>query len=191
MEHKVAVKLCRHLINNQTIEKEYEDVYTYGLELLISFIVSTSVILAIGLAVNRIAETLIYFLVFISLRQFSGGYHADTYLRCKIVTILTYALIIVLSEVTSLSIPHYILLFLLAMILLLQGPVENPNKPLTSHQHNRNKVISIVIFLLLFSISLSMLLMQFKMHSVFYYSLLSVLLLMIVAKYYSYKEKRR
>lgn len=191
MEHKVAVKLCRHLIDNQTIEKEYEDVYTYGLELLISFIISTSIILVIGLAINRIAETLIYFLVFISLRQFSGGYHADTHIRCKISTVLTYVLIIVLSEVTRLSIPHYILLFLLAMILLLQGPVENPNKPMTSHQHNRNKVINIVIFLLLFSISLSMFLLQYKMHSVLYYSLLSVLLLMIVAKYYSYKEKRR
>lgn len=191
MEHKVAVKLCRHLIDNQTIEKEYEDVYTYGLELLISFIISTSIILVIGLAINRIAETLIYFLVFISLRQFSGGYHADTYLRCKISTVLTYVLIIVLSEVTRLSIPHYILLFPLAMVLLLQGPVENPNKPMTSYQHDRNKVISIAIFLLLFSISLIMFLLQYKMHSVFYYSLLSVLLLMIVAKYYSYKEKRR
>ncbi len=191
MEHKVAVILCRHLIDNKTIDKEYEDVYTYGLELLISFIISTSIILAIGLAINKIAETLIYFLVFISLRQFSGGYHADTYLRCKIVTVLTYVLIMVLSDVTRLSIPHYILLFALAIILLLQGPVENPNKPMTSHQHNRNKVISIVIFLLLFSISISMLLLQFEMHSVFYYSILSVLLLMIVAKYYSYKERRR
>ena len=43
MENKLSKWICRRLCAYQVIDKEYEDVYVYGLELIFSFLISTSV----------------------------------------------------------------------------------------------------------------------------------------------------
>lgn len=69
------------------------EIYVYGFELIISSIVETSALIIIGGLMHRMIETIIFLLSFSSIRIFSGGYHAKSYLRCFIVTLGGYTLV--------------------------------------------------------------------------------------------------
>lgn len=69
------------------------EIYVYGFELIISSIVETSALIIIGGLTHKMIETIIFLLSFSSIRIFSGGYHAKSYLRCFIVTLAGYTLV--------------------------------------------------------------------------------------------------
>ena len=73
MLNKTAVRLAKKLLSLQIITEEVFDIYVYGLELLLSFFFSSSVIVIIGTILGRVIETLVFLLVFVLLRSFTGG----------------------------------------------------------------------------------------------------------------------
>ena len=87
MEHYLSTAFAKHLLNKNIIKEEMFEVYVYGAELFISFVITNAIIIAFGILINQLAATLIHLLIFIALRRFTGGYHATTYLKCKITMI--------------------------------------------------------------------------------------------------------
>lgn len=188
MEHSIAVKLCTYLINSHTINKKNLYIYIYGIELLLSFISSTLTIVCLGIIFNVFIQTIVFLAIFIILRRFTGGYHANTYMKCKIATITVYLLVLTLSEFTMLNSLHYLLLLVVGLATIIKmGPIENPNKPITPYQNHRNRIISILLFVGLTIVSAFLYYFDVKIHTVMYYSLLFVILLMILVKFNLFK----
>lgn len=147
MLNKIAVILSKHLLSHNTITEELFEIYVYGFELLISSLMSTSIVLIVGMLLRRIPETIIFLITFVLLRSFTGGYHANSYLLCTLVTFLSYGFVLFLSEFIKVSINAYIILALAGLVLLLKmAPVEHPNKKLSFAKKRRFKIISIIIF---------------------------------------------
>lgn len=71
MENKLAKWICCRLRAKQVIDEEYEEVYVYGLELILSFLISTSIILVIGILFGQIISTLTFLATFILIRQYT------------------------------------------------------------------------------------------------------------------------
>ena len=150
MLYKISNCLADKLDGAEVITLESKDVYLYGLEVMISSLLSTLLILIIGLALNRFIDTLSFLVVFIGLRSFSGGFHANTYLKCAVVTLSLYFAVILLSF--FIKIPQIALWCLAPVgvaVLAVKAPVRNPNKPLTESEAVRHKIVSIIIFLLI------------------------------------------
>ena len=153
MLHKISSSLADRLINAEIVTRESRDVYIYGIEVLLSSLLSTLLILIIGLALNRFVDTLSFLAVFIGLRSFSGGFHANTYLRCAVVTLSVYFAVILLSFYVK--VPQAALLCLAPIgvaLLAVAAPVRNPNKHLTESEAIRHKIISIIIFALIITV---------------------------------------
>ena len=100
MEQKLAALMCQYMLKNKIIQPDLFDVYCYGTELLLSFVMSTSIIVILGIVCQRITQTIVFLVLFIFLRRFTGGYHANTYLVCKAFTVGTYIVVISLSEIS-------------------------------------------------------------------------------------------
>jgi accessory gene regulator B len=181
MESKLATMICRNLLSEGAIEEEYIDVYIYGLELVLSFIFSIIVILLAGILLNALYIALIFLTVFIALRRFTGGYHAPTYLRCKLTTIGIYITVTILCTYLTIPLLAYIPLLMLGLYIILRyGPIENIYKPLTPDTKKRNKYIAVWMFLLL-SLSGSVIhLWNQKLSNAIYYTLGFVVVLMII-----------
>lgn len=181
MENKVATKICRNFAKQGIIPKEYEEVYAYGLELVLSFIFSTLAILFIGILLNALDIAIIFLTVFIALRRFTGGYHAPTYLRCKLTTIGIYIAVTILCTYLNIPLFAYLPLLMLGLYIILRyGPIENIYKPLTPDKKKRNKYIAICMFLML-SLSGSVIhLLNQKLSNAIYYTLGLVVVLMII-----------
>ena len=147
MLEKASKSITNSLRKKGIVRDEFADVYQYGFELLLSFLVSTGLIIIAGIILNRFIETLVFLLVFISLRSFTGGFHAMKYWICTVSTFGVYSLVMIVSSCVSVNFHVFYILFLFGSIILyIKAPVENPNKELTKKQKSRYKWISLVLF---------------------------------------------
>ena len=83
-----ANKITSFLIENKEINKDDYEIYKYGFEVLIAFIVNTVVILSIGLLFNKLFYSIVFLICYCPIRQFAGGYHANNYTKCLLIFIL-------------------------------------------------------------------------------------------------------
>ena len=183
MEHILAKKFSNFLLRSKVIPQEYYEIYVYGNELLLSFIFSTSIIILIGLLFKRIIQTMLFLTIFILVRRHTGGYHAHTYFRCKLTTIMTYLSVLVLSEFTNIIMVHYLILLVLGLfIIIFIGPIENPNKPISVEQKRRNKLMGVVLFTMILVFSFLLYCRQSAFSNSIFFTLWSIIILMIAAK---------
>ena len=147
MLNRLSKKLAMRLVNNKIISYEDIDIYIYGFELLLSFLFSTLLILCIGTIFDCLVETIVFLIIFILLRSFSGGYHALTYSFCTFVTLSLYGTTMLLSYYTQIN---YISFFIIASVgiisLSIFAPVINPNKEISSKKAIQHKITSILLF---------------------------------------------
>ena len=143
---KLSRIIADFFIRQKIVPEEQREVYEYGFELSISSAIGILIILAIGLISGRFWESVVFYIVFCFTRLFTGGFHASTYLRCKI--ILTGTLLTVLAAdwlLGEIEDYYWFILHFYSLVIVCQfAPVENPNKELTKRQKVRCKVISIV-----------------------------------------------
>ena len=68
------------------LSEEERPVYVYGFELLLSTLSSMITICSVSIIIGKPGYAIFFMLFFFSLRLFTGGYHAKTYLICFITT---------------------------------------------------------------------------------------------------------
>ena len=147
MLNKMAVKITDKLVMKKIVSDDMADIYIYGFELLISFFFSTIGVLIIGIILGRFLQTLMFLATFILLRSFTGGYHANTYAVCSIVTFSLFGIVLLLAEFVFVPLYLYPILGLIGTIIMVwQVPIEHPNKKLSDDQKRKYKVISLVLF---------------------------------------------
>ena len=66
------------LANNNIINSEDRELYSYGLKQGMIMLINLLTTLAIGLVFNMLAESVILTVAYIPIRIYSGGYHSRT-----------------------------------------------------------------------------------------------------------------
>lgn len=147
MERKLSLWLVERLYKKATISSEYKEVYIYGLELIFSFIISTSIIITIGIVLRQLISAVTFLITFIIIRQYTGGYHATTYFMCKFYTISCFLVSVLLANIITVPKNAFlVLLFFGTIIICLFGPIENPHKPLTLKEKKKYKTIGLLLY---------------------------------------------
>ena len=154
---KIASKLTLILHRNNIISEDETEIYQYGLEMILSTILNCMIVLLLGALMNEPLAAVIFFIIFALVRSSSGGYHADTYLKCN--SIFAVNLIMVLLWVKFAApfyfiVCHVIFILIYFMMVTKYAPIENPNKTLSDLQKKHNKVLSIIYGIILTAISL-------------------------------------
>ena len=182
MEDRIAGYISNKLRAGGVIDPEYEEVYKYGLELVLSFLFSTAVIIAVGAAIGKLLPALVFLAVFISVRRFTGGYHADTYLKCKLTTVSVYLIVSAASSLFDVGYAAFIICAVTGLaVILLFAPIENPNKPLTTKSKRRNRIIGLVFYESLVCAAEVFVKIDHSVSDTICFSLFSILFLMIFA----------
>ena len=147
---KIITKFCQIIVNffirKNIFSEEQREIYQYGFELWVSSAIGILMVLAIGIISGKFWESVVFYIVFCSIRLFSGGFHAPTYLLCKITLAAVLILVLVLDWLLGGIADYYwSILYLYSLIIVCRfAPVENHNKKLTKHEKVRSKIISIV-----------------------------------------------
>ena len=129
-----ASKITSFLIENKEINQDDYEVYKYGFEVLIAFIVNIAIVLSIGLLFNKIF--------------YSGGYHANNYTKCLLIFILIFILTINTSSNVDSQI-YTLMIFIISTLsytgIFILAPIEHRNNPLTLREIKKYKKISRIL----------------------------------------------
>ena len=146
MFKKLSYKFANLLVKNKVIENYDFEIYRYGFETLIYFIVNISVALFIGIVFDRFIHTIIFLCCYCTLRQFTGGYHARNYTECTLTFAVIYLMTIFI--INNIDIDKYKYLLILTMVISVfiiykLSPLEHRNKPLSKVEKKNYKEVVI------------------------------------------------
>lgn len=130
---KIANKLTIFLVNREIISREDIPIYIYGYEALIASLVNFILIVILGVIFHQGWHSIVFFVVFALTRVHSGGYHAQSYLKCNLVLALVYIVTIMLTKAIIFSKTNYIVVFVLfyLSVILKFAPVPDSKKQIS------------------------------------------------------------
>lgn len=177
-------------------DKYPKEVYVYGIELLISSCISTSVILLIGLLSNTFFESVIFLVSFSAIRVYTGGYHSMTYLRCNIISALSYVAIAVFLYLFRETISNQFVMlscYIVTMLLsLIFAPVKHENKELSESDIKKYKNLSLLVITFVFIIcSVGYYIFEIKPMLIIFPTYIAIDIAMIVSIVKNYIKLRR
>lgn len=70
---RISAYLSTLLLQEKIITADEKDTYKYGFEITIANMINGLIVLSVGLGLNMLAEAILFYLVFVSLRFFCGG----------------------------------------------------------------------------------------------------------------------
>ena len=184
----ISEKTVAFLIDSNSISKDdYDEVayYRYGVEITISTILNVVLIILLGLLFGQLFSSIIFLLCFVTLRQFTGGFHADTYLKCNSIFCAVYLTVLTAYYFTwqSLTVLPCVLIGAACIfIIYLNCPIENIHKKITPSQKVKLRYASVLFSSILCLLSVCMVVLSNKYGSLVLFTLSSVAALVIVAK---------
>ncbi len=148
MTHTMAGFISSILVKNKLIEEEDSIFYQYGFEILIDTVLQTILMLIIGILLGKPMETLVFLIIFTSIRRYSGGYHADSKLKCTLVS--TFVMLISIEfPIFFTNRVSYIIGAILSIITIwVFAPVEHVNRPLTDEAKKHCRIYSRILTVL-------------------------------------------
>ncbi|HHX11968.1 MAG TPA: hypothetical protein GX731_04040, partial [Clostridiales bacterium] len=111
MLYVLSTRLVDILLNNKIIKEKERDIYAYGFQIIISSMIGILIVGAIGLIFIRFIESVLFLVVFISIREYTGGYHAKTFLSCSVIFISMFFTLLMFTEMIYKSFELYHIIF--------------------------------------------------------------------------------
>ena len=145
----LAKSIAAYLYREKVIDDQDRDLCQYGIEVILSNATGIIIIILMSIWGDCLWQGIVFLMLYSTLRIYTGGYHASTYLKCNI-----YFAIVFLMTICSFNIFKYINLknvisFLVLLGFLVVGalaPVENKNKSLSHRDKNIYRKTSIGIY---------------------------------------------
>ena len=182
MISKLAKNIAHFFVLQNITEESKEAIYAYGMELLISDVLNTLIVLLISLISHTLPATVIFIAVFMGLRRFVGGYHANSHLSCMftlvvVMLVFSYGICNVSEQIAQIFSIGFIIISL--PIIFCIAPVPHPNKPMSEEKGIRLRKQSIILAAALSTTVIALLLFQY--HELSLYVSSGILLSAIMA----------
>lgn len=139
----LARLITEFFIRYGVIDKDDQEIYQYGNEIVISTVFDFLILFGFGLLFKDVINVFLFWIAFFILRKFGGGYHADTYLRCKIVFSINIFIVLIMMHYEEYIYNIYLMVsltLLSCLVIFLFAPIENKNKPLSESEIKRNAI---------------------------------------------------
>lgn len=176
MVEEMVLKLVNQMEMKKMIEKSDRDYYEYVLIMMIERIIAIGSLLIISVIFKQFLPTVVFLTFFLSLRKRTGGYHADKFWQCYLLTIITYIGVVRVAPALS-ETPHmmYILLFFAVLVIEVFGTVNHPNINLDKSELRETKKAARLLVLI--EIGIIAVLIMLKMNQL-YVSYMSIAIIM-------------
>lgn len=143
-------KMIDYFILRNIIDESQKEIYVYGLKMLFYKIVYACILIAMCFLLKRnFFELVLYYGCYMSIRKYSGGYHAKSIQMCMFLFGLTYLFLDVFVSI-QLHIPVGLcVLFASVMIYIIytNSPIDCENKRLSEEYKVKVKKITGYILL--------------------------------------------
>ena len=189
MIQKIVDILVNKQSQNYIITDEDEKIYRYGYVLLCEVFLNLVIALAIGIVFSKTKEVIFFLGMYIPLRSFCGGWHADKIWKCTVISNVILLLQVYGLEklLSHLSIRVMLLIFFLDMIcIFFMAPVETEMKKISQEEkqiyRRRIKLIFTLHLIIMLVITLGNV-NEFIFSMMFVYIIQNVMLLLEIVKH--------
>ena len=149
MIEKMAYDLIGQMTEARIINKDMEERYVYVFICWTEKFITVGSIILLSLLFHKLLPTIFFLVFFLELRKRTGGYHMDKFYKCYLVSIVSYFIIVIISEKLS---EHPQWLFAIVALAItgigLIGTVNHPNMHMTSDELVESKKSARTIVLL-------------------------------------------
>ena len=148
---RLADIMALFLVRKEWGVKEKCEIYRYGCEIAISAIINVTIVLLIGLVFRNLRGALLFYVLFIILRRYCGGYHAETYLGCNTIFAFTMVVVLIMTRY-CIYISSLVLIttaFISFLIVLRYSPLIHKNKMVSEAEVKKYRIISCALSSLL------------------------------------------
>lgn len=169
------------VITDSSDEKEY---YQYGIEITISSLLNVILIIGIGILFRSVIESIIFLVCFILLRQFTGGFHADTYLKCNCSFCISFIAVLIMYHTTFDKVNIWCsvaISTLCTAIIIYHCPIEHVNKPIPKYKRKLHKSVAALLSVVYGIVGTVMVAISNKYGALVLYTLVLVAVLIIFA----------
>lgn len=144
---RLAKSISLALLKNNVITKKELELCEYGMELFLICVLELGSVLILSIIFRNFLETLIFFVGFIPIRIYSGGYHADTRLRCFIILLAVYALFSFVMRMSLVEYKYILMALSVIAVLLIAiwDPLKHENKNISEKEKRVYHGISITV----------------------------------------------
>ncbi len=145
---KLSKKLTNALISQGTVDAGERALYEYGFFLLLSNVFFGAVVLLTGFMLNILPASIFFYAAFRALREYAGGYHAQTETRCLLISctaILGSLFIIKGIQATNLLWISCIPAVFGTIAIALFAPLDTSERPLSEAEQKQFRKRSIAL----------------------------------------------
>ena len=143
------------MVRSGVIDSKDQGLYEFALRNLLYAAATWGTLLILGLLTHRFWYCLLYIAAYLPLREYAGGFHQKTRMRCYINSILIFGILIFGSFVYNIIFTPLALsvgLLFSVIVLLVFIPVESKQNPLTEKEkvvYRKRALITMVIEIIL------------------------------------------
>lgn len=184
MLEKASMYLTNQLYIKGEIQESKIAVIKYGFEILISSFFILFSVSVYAIILFRLLDGIIFLVFFMPIRLFSGGFHAHTYGRCYICTMLLFVLVIFLAyviPVTNISLVICILIFS-CFYIIQKAPCVNVHHPLSERRYRKNRKYARITIIIESVMSFILFLADYRLCTISVYTLLLVVAMMLFSR---------
>lgn len=151
MIYKISKMLAKIICREEILKPCYLEDCIYGFEITISNVINFMIVFLLGICTGKSLEMTVFYCVFVSLRIFCGGYHANTHKKCCFLFAVTAVIYLIMLKIVLVYVSDKMILFSLVALILatyiyVNAPVEHPNKPLAIQKIRIFKIKGIFIY---------------------------------------------
>lgn len=188
--------LAKMIVHNwkkkKIITEEKSEAYQYGIELNISSAISIFLILTCGVLLFSLADSIIFLSIFILVRLYTGGYHAESYFTCNLSMLITYSTTAYCAQIVKLKYDMILIFLILSFIVfVLCCPVNNKYKLLNTFQKKKCKLISLALHIIVSIICLFLYYNNIYHYKMIFFTIMAITLLILIGNIKNYIERRR
>lgn len=150
---KLSLLTARSIVRKNGGCKYDLETYQYGFFILYSSLLMFLISTILGVLFKTFIESVVFYFAFLSIRQFAGGYHASTEIRCDVITLLSIFMCLVVIRLTKTYDLQTLLVIastISAVCIFVLSPLDTPEKPLTDTEYKYFRKISWLILSLIF-----------------------------------------
>lgn len=185
MVEKAVLKLVDRMERENIIEKTDREYYEYALITMIEHMIAVGSMLMVGMLFRQSVPTVIFLIFFLSLRKRTGGYHADKFWQCYLLTVVTYIGVIQAAFVlVEKPFMMYGILVWAVLVIEMIGTVNHPNMAMDPFELQETKKAARLLALVEFGVIAASAVLEVNQLYVCYMSIAMILcsLLMCLAK---------
>ncbi|MDD3278594.1 MAG: accessory gene regulator B family protein [Lachnospiraceae bacterium] len=128
---KILRILSKKIMDKLNVDVQEYAIVLYGIQQTLLIGLNILTVILLGFLWGEFLFSILFFVWFAILRPFSGGYHADTELRCYIMSVAMLNIILICKHYVNFFVWQYLIIWILAFLIIFRyAPVENSSNRL-------------------------------------------------------------